>query len=375
MSRCLVGLLLLAGVSFSQIGLADEKAQQPAPRSVKNSNEVVLPANSPQLAYLKLEAVKEVPAPTTDPLNGKIAFDENHTSRIGTPIDGRITKINVQIGDAVKAGQVLMLIDAPELGNSLADSRKARADLQLKKSALARSKMLFDGGVIAKKELESSESDYAAAEAEATRANDKLKNLGASNKMVGEGYAVRTPIGGVIVDRQVNPGALVRADAPNPIFIITNPGNLWASIDLPERDLSKVTIHQKVTIQVDAYPEELFDGQVLSIGEMVDPATRRIQVRCSVNGRGKLKPEMYAKITPLNTGGDKVIRLPNTALITEGLYNYVFVETSAGHLSKRKVELSSQSLDFAIVKNGLKNGDRVVTVGAILLNSELSSGH
>lgn len=375
MSRCLIILLVLAGMSFSITSFADKNAKQPVSTSIKSSNEVVLPANSPQLNYLKVEVVKEIPTPTTEPLNGKIVFDENHTSRISTSINGRVTKIYVQIGDIVKAGQVLMVIDAPELGSSLAEARKAQADLQFKKSAMARSKMLFDGGVIAKKELESAESDLASAEAESTRANDKLKNLGTSNKVIGEGYAVRAPIGGVIVDRQVNPGALVRSDAPNPIFIITDPGKLWASIDLPERNLSKVTINQKLTIQVDAYSNEVFDGQVLSIGEMVDPATRKITVRSTVDGKGKLKPEMYAKITLLSAGSEKVIRLPNSALITEGLYSYVFVETSVGHISKRKVELGSQSLDFSIVKKGLKSGEHVVTAGAILLNSELSSGH
>ncbi len=371
MSHHLIKLSIITSIMLSQAAFAGVTQKS----IVKNYNEINLPSNSSQLAYLKVEDVKEIVAPTSDPLNGKITFDENYTSRIGTPIDGRITKINVQVGDYVKAGQALMYIDAPELGNSLADSRKAEAELALKKSVLARNKMLLDGGVIAKKEVENSQSELASAEAEATRANDKLKNLGTSSRTAGEGYAVRAPIAGFIIDRQANPGALVRADAPNPMFIISNPEHLWASIDLPERDLSKVNKNQKVSIQVDAYPNEIFDGQVLSIGQMVDPTTRRIQVRCVVNGKGKLKPEMYAKITPLSFSANKVIRIPNTALITEGLYSYVFIETSPGHMHKQKVELSTQNLDFVIVSKGLKSGDRIVTSGAILLNSQLLNDH
>ncbi|MFA6041207.1 MAG: efflux RND transporter periplasmic adaptor subunit [Methylophilus sp.] len=371
MSHHLIKLSIITSIMLAQAAFAGVTQKS----IVKNYNEINLPSNSSQLAYLKVEDVKEIVAPTSDPLNGKITFDENYTSRIGTPIDGRITKINVQVGDYVKAGQALMYIDAPELGNSLADSRKAEAELALKKSVLARNKMLFDGGVIAKKEVENSQSELASAEAEATRANDKLKNLGTSSRTAGEGYAVRAPIAGFIIDRQANPGALVRADAPNPMFIISNPEHLWASIDLPERDLSKVNKNQKVSIQVDAYPNEIFDGQVLSIGQMVDPTTRRIQVRCVVNGKGKLKPEMYAKITPLSFSANKVIRIPNTALITEGLYSYVFIETSPRHMRKQKVELSAQNLDFVIVSKGLKSGDRVVTSGAILLNSQLLNDH
>ena len=83
---------------------------------------------------------------------------------------------------------------------------------------------------------------------------------------------------------------------------------------------------------------------------------------------------MYARITPLNNRNQKAIRIPNSALITAGLYNYVFVETSPGHLKKRRVTLDVQEREYATVKNGLTVGEKVVVSGAILLNSELSAG-
>jgi len=107
---------------------------------------------------------------------------------------------------------------------------------------------------------------------------------------------------------------------------------------------------------------------------MLDPVSRRVQVRCSVESKGKLRPEMYARVTPLNMSQQKVIRIPNSALITEGLYSYVFVETSHGHIQKRRVTLDLQGRDYATIKEGLKAGERVVTKGAILINSELAAG-
>ncbi|MBC7786264.1 MAG: efflux RND transporter periplasmic adaptor subunit [Methylophilaceae bacterium] len=384
MKKTIAYLLAIASINLTSISFAQDATNKHGIKQPTNSinsthtsnkNEVVLAANSNQLVNLKIEPVKEIFAPSTEPLNGKITFDENYTSRIGTPIDGRVAKINVQVGDSVKAGQVLMLIDAPDLANALADSHKANADLQLKKQAKERNNMLFEGGVVAKKDVEGTDADYAVAETEMVRANSKLKSLGSSNKMMGENYAIRAPISGFIIDRQVNPGNLLRADAQNPSFIISNPQHLWASIDLPERDLSKVTKNQMVSIEVDAYPNEIFTGRVQSMGQMMDPITRRIQVRCIVDGKGKLKPEMYARVTPISSRNYKVLKIPNSALITDGLYSYVFVEKSTGHLAKTKVTLSSQQLDFSIVNEGLNAGDRVVTVGAILLNSELSSEH
>ena len=373
---------LLAVLLATAIGLvapnlsAAPKISQKAPSTHKSADEVILKEDAPQEANIKIETVTDMVAPTTEPLNGKISFDENFTSRVSSPILGRATKIHVQLGDSIKAGQALLSIDSPDLANAVADYRKASADLALKRKALERSQMLLDGGVIAHKDYESSQADMAQSEAEAARTKARLKNLSIDSNSASnnETFVLKAPMAGVIVDRQVNVGNELRPDATLPLFIITNPEHLWATIDLPERDLSKVSLGQALIIQVDAYPSETFSGKVQSIGTLVDPVSRRIQVRCSVESKNKLKPEMYARITPLSTHREKVIRIPNSALITEGLYSYVFVETSLGHLKKRRVTLDLQERDYATVKNGLSAGEKVVTTGAILLNSELSAG-
>lgn len=346
---------------------ADKNTRVPA----QPANQIVLTPGSPQLNSLKIEPVTEIPVPVTEPLNGKIVFDENRTARVYSPVAGRALNIQAQIGEAVKAGQPLLVMDSPDVGAAVADVRKAQADLGLKQQALERSRMLVEGGVLARKDMEVAQADWASARAEHERAMARLKNLrvstGASDR-----YVVRSPIAGVVVDRKVNPGSEVRPDAADPLFLITDPSHVWASIDLPERDLSRISQGQKLSVQVDAYPDEVFDGEIKTIGIMVDPTTRRIPVRCLLDSKGKLKPEMYARITPLDTSQHRVIRVPNSALITEGLYSYVFVEEQPLHFSKRKVVLDLQRREYATVKTGLNPGERIVTSGAILLNSDLS---
>lgn len=367
--------ILLVGASFTlPISAVAGPKPSPVPHA-KSENEVILKENSAQEANLKIEPVTEVVASTTEPLNGKISFDENYTSRISSPVLGRAIKIHAQLGDHVKAGQALLTIDSPDLGSAVADYRKASADLDLKRKALERSKLLLDGGVIAHKEFESAQSDMAQSQAEATRTKSRLHNLGVDRAASSnESFTLKAPMAGMIVDRQINVGNEVRPDAPTPLFIITNPDHLWAMIDLPERDLNKVSLGQALSIKVDAFPDEEFQGKVQSIGTMLDPVSRRVQVRCSVESKGKLRPEMFARVTPLNLAQQKVIRIPNSALITEGLYSYVFVEASHGHIQKRRVTLDLQGRDYATIKDGLKAGERVVTKGAILINSELAAG-
>jgi cobalt-zinc-cadmium efflux system membrane fusion protein len=109
------------------------------------------------------------------------------------------------------------------------------------------------------------------------------------------------------------------------------------------------------------------------VGETLDPATRRVQVRCVLeNPKRLLKPEMYARVTPLADTQTKLPRIPNSSLLTEGLYSFVFVEKEPGVFIKRLVVLGLQGRSVSYVKQGLQTGDRVVTVGALLLNSELA---
>lgn len=363
-----VWLVLLAGlVCLVHSAHAAEKNAANA----RMANEIVLTAGSPQVASLKVEAVTEIPVPVTEPLNGKIVLDENRTARVFSPVAGRAMAIKAQVGDQVKAGQALLVMDSPDVGGAVADARKAQVDLQRKQQVLDRNRMLMEGGVLAKKEVETSQADFSLARAESDRATARLRNLGVSTAG-NDNYALRSPISGTVVDRNINPGSEIRPDAADPLFIVTDPTNLWASIDLPERDLSRISQGQKVSVQVDAYPDEVFSGEVKTIGVMVDTSTRRIPVRCVIESKGKLKPEMYARITPLDNSRHKVIRLPNSALITEGLYSYVFVEERPLHFRKRAVTLDVQRREYATVKQGLQAGERVVTGGAILLNSDLS---
>ena len=352
---------------------AEPKPQAAAPAQL-NARELHLAADSPQLNFIKVEAVLALPEPLLDPLNARIAYDENHTVRVSSPIAGRVTRIFVQPGDRVTAGQTLVLLDAPDFANAAADVAKSRADLQLKQKAHARSSELYQAEVIARKDFDSAESDLRQAEAEHNRARMRLRNLDPNlSEAPGNGYTLRAPIAGIVAERAVNPGAEVRPDAPNPLFVITDPTHLWVMIDLPERYLGKIAVGQKVTIDVDAYPGGDFVGQVASIGEVLDPATRRVQVRCVVNNPNRqLKPEMYARVTPIHDERVKLPRIPNSALLTVGLYSFIFVEKEPGVFEKRQVTLGLQGRSESYVKQGLAGGERVVTVGALLLNSELA---
>jgi cobalt-zinc-cadmium efflux system membrane fusion protein len=347
------------------------EAQQPATH--KTSDTLRFEANAPQLSFIKILVVEAFPEPLVEPLNARIAYDDNRTARVFSPVAGRVVKILTEVGRHVEKGEGILLLDAPDFAQAVADSRKAEADKIRKQEALDRARLLYEAKGLARKDLESAEADSLQAGAEAKRARARLANLGVENDSDSGQYLLRAPQAGLISERQVSAGSEVRPDATNPLFVITEPEHVWVQVDLPEQHIGKVKVGQSVQVQVDAYPDDEFSGKITVIEGALDPVTRRMQVRGEIaNPALKLKPEMYARVSPIADAHDSLPRIPNTAIVTQGLYSYVFVENSPGVLQRRKVVLGLQGHEESYVKSGLQIGERVVTVGALLLNAELA---
>ena len=349
--------------------LKKEEAPPPKKAALKEANVIHYEKNAPQLAYLKTAIVEVGQVPTTEALQGAIVYNDDLTSKITTPIAGRVTKIYAQIGDKVKMGQPLVMIDSPEFGQANADLMKSESDLTLKNQAFERSKTLYEGEVIAKKEFEAAEADLKQAEAEHQRALNRLKNYGVSKN---NNFMLSTKVDGIVTERQVNPGSEVSPNSNTSLFVVTDPKHLWVNIEVPEKDLDKIHLKQHLKIETNAYPNESFQAAVATISKVLNPDTRRVMVRCTLeNLDEKLKPEMYAYATPI----DDELSMPhvvNDAIITEGVKNFVFVERSPGEIEKRLVKISYQGHKEAYISEGLREGERVIVTSTLLLNSEFT---
>jgi membrane fusion protein, heavy metal efflux system len=185
-------------------------------------------------------------------------------------------------------------------------------------------------------------------------------------------FALRAPVAGVVTERVINPGTQVGPDTTKPLFVISDPAQLWVSVDLPEHNLGVLKTGQTVTVEVDAFPDKTFEATIVNVGDVLDAATRRVQVRAALDNPGRLlKPEMYARVTPLAASGAKLVRVPNAALVTVGVTSYGFVEREPGVLERRKVVTAMQGREFTYLRDGIVPGERIVVSGALLLNSEL----
>lgn len=357
---------------------------QPAPQAVpvekarSNANRLSLPDDTGQLAFLKLETVATAPLPASEPMNARLSVAEDLTARIFPPVAGRVLLLQAAIGDNVLAGTSLAVLDAPDFGQAIADLRKAEADSNQKSKALSRAEILFQGEALARRDLEAAEADAHSAEAEAERARLRLANLTPlGSKVDGQRLILRAPLAGTIIDRQANPGTEVRPDGTNPLFIVSDLRRLWLNIDLPEKAAALAKPGEMVRFMLDAYPGVDFVGQVERVGAAVDPATRRIPVRAVVdNADGRLKPEMFARATLSAPNASQVVRLPVSALLTNGLVTHVFVQVGPHDFERRQVSVPRQDAEFAYLtpESPLKAGEIVVVRGALLLASEVARG-
>jgi cobalt-zinc-cadmium efflux system membrane fusion protein len=354
---------------------AKQAATQPATASDAPTPDVIRYAGgAPQLAMVQSQLIAASPVPLTDALSARLAYYEDVTSRVAVGVAGRITAIKAAPGDTVKAGQVLAEIDSPDFGSASADLAKARADEDRKRQAVERARALGPGDAISLKDWESLQADQAQAVAETLRAKQRLSNLDPLGLVVaGQRMKLVSPMAGVVAERTATPALEVNTGLAAPLFVVTDPRKLWLLIDLPETLLSRIQRGRLVEVDSDAYPAEHFKARIVQVGAVVDSNTRRVTVRARLdNAQLKLLPEMFVRARILQDNGSGV-QVPNSAIVNQGAYNHVFVQTAAGEFQRRRVSLLTQGSDASYVGAGLQGNERIVTTGALLLDAELTA--
>ena len=350
-----------------------EKTESAVPSATRVGSDVLrYPADAPQLSMIQSKSIQPSPMPLTDALSARLAYDEDVTARIGVGFSGRIVALKAASGNSVKAGQVLAEIDSPDFGTAYADLNKAHADEDRKRLAFERAKELVPGEAISRKDWEATEADFAQARAETVRAEKRIKNLNPFNLVIdGQRVLLSSPITGVVTERTATPALEVSPSLPAPLFVVTDPKSLWLMIDLPEKLFSQVKLGSAVSVESDAFPGERFSAKIIQLGQVVDPNSRRVTVRARVdNAARKLLPEMFVRAYVLQDSGNGVC-VPNSSIVNQGIYAFVYVENSPGEFQRRKVTLQTRGGDFSCISEGLQGGERIVVTGTILLDAEL----
>lgn len=311
---------------------------------------------------------------------GRVAFDEGRVSHVFSPVAGRVTKVLGGFGQKVGKGDLLAVIESPDLGSAWSDLIKARADLVAADHELARQKDLFEHRAAAERDSEAAQDNATKARAEVERAQLRLRMLHASaSGSSTQEFLLRSPIAGEVVNRTATlglevQGMLSSASVVQELFTVGDIDRVWVWGDLYERDLGRVRRGQKVSIASAAYKGHEITGTVDFVGDALDPQTRTARLRCIVPNTDRLlKPEMYVTLS-IELDRQQALALPRTAVVRSGDRQTVYVEdgkTEDGRTRFKQVavELGEADDGWVGIRSGLAPGARVVVSGSILLSS------
>ncbi len=378
-------LMLAAMLGLSIAGCGQDKADTaPAASGAAAAASQAAPADDPMLvvvkpemaAQFKVAAVAQVKLAVTQEISGRIEANERAVARIGAGATGRVTEVLAEVGDRVKAGQVLAHVASPELSAAQLTYLRAHATAQQAERAAERARQLIQADVIGSAELQRRESELSVARAELRAAGDQLALLGiprdgiAKLKDSGSLYPhalVVASHSGVIIDRKVSQGQV--AQPGDPLFTVADLSNVWVVGALPERDAASAHTGQTVEISVPAIGQSL-SGKVVRVGDTVSPETRTVPIRTQVANPGQaLKPQMLATMKLAGAAVD-TLAVPAVAVVRDNDRDHVYVQTAPNTFRLTPVTLGAASDGQRPVSRGLNAGDKGVIEGAFHLNNE-----
>jgi len=316
---------------------------------------------------------------------GTIDFNEDFLVQVFSQYPGKIIKANYNIGDDVKAGDILFTIDSPDLLQAESTLLAAAGVLELQKRTLARVTTLLKAGGSAQKDVDQSTSDEQTAEGNFKAARDAVRIFGktdaeidqvVSQRKVDSTLLVPSPITGRVVARSAAPGFLTQpGNAPAP-YSVADLSTMWMLANVIEADAPAYKLGQEVEVRVPAYPDNVFKGHVTTVGQMIDPNSHRQLVRSEIEDpQHLLRSGMFASFV-IRVGDPKSsLAVPANGVVREGDGTMtVWVTGDRRHFVKRTVNIGLQQDDWVQVLDGLQPGETVVTDGAVFLSNVLLLG-
>lgn len=414
----MIGMILVAAATLAYTATSHDHAEQsekPAAaetghgaddghghgaEEAAHEDEVKLPPAAIEQNKIKVEAARRQSLGEVFTAPARVAYNAERMAHVGTPVNGRVAEIKIKLGDAVKKGDALLVIDSPALGEAQSDYLQKRTQAQVAESALEvartaaeRAKRLQAGKGISLGEYQKRDGEFKSArgalksaQAAMTAAENSLHLWGVTqpeiDRLVKTGeidprYTVRAPIDGAVIQREATLGEIVGPDR-EALLVIADLRTLWVLADVPENTIHKIEQGAPALVNVEAIENQGFQGKITYIAPELDKATRTGQVRVEVpDGNTPLRPGMFARVA-LTLGHDHessgTIAVPEAAVQTFEGGPCVFVEVDGepNTFAKAPVEVGPAIGRMVPIVAGLEEGKRYVSNGAFIVKAEMS---
>jgi len=349
------------------VGLSSVLAETPA----------VVEAGPALLTRLKIETIKPREVADSLRLSASVELDQALVARIGASVTGRITEINAELGQAVKKGERLALLNSIELGKAQSDYLKAGSQVNLRRIAAQRAERLFESGAIATSELQDRQGILVEAEVDLHAASDQLRVMGMTeadlqklNKdhNIHSFSPVTSSLDGVVIERNITLGQVVQPT--DSLYTVADLSKLWLVAEVPEQQAQWAREGDLVQAEIPALPDLVVKGQLIYVADLVNSETRTLTVRMALaNPQRLFKPHMLATLK-ISKPSSQALVVPSQAVVRDNNQDYVFVQIAASRFELRPVKLGREESGFRLLLGGLESAEPIVTEGAFHLNNE-----
>lgn len=388
------GLVVVAGlIGYARSANTPPMGKAPAPPV----REKVFTPSPAQLATFTIQAAEAHLFQPEHETEGKISVDDDRATPVFSPYSGRVIRLLAKQGDMVQKGQILFTIEATDMVQAQNDLiaavgavAKTRSQLQLAQTVEKRQHDLFDAKATTLKDWQNAQNDLVTAQNDVRAANATLEAVRNRLAILGKTEAeiqaflsggrispetpIQAPIAGTITQRKVGPGQFVSNSASEPAFTVGDLSSVWLLAHVRESEAPNVSVGQTVSFRVLAYPDRMFTAKVGYVASSIDSATRRIQVRATVDNReGQLKPEMFASVRIATGASEDGVSVPREAVIYEADKARLWVVGEGNAVSLRKVKTGLVDGNLIQITKGLAVDERIVTRGSLFID-RLASG-
>jgi cobalt-zinc-cadmium efflux system membrane fusion protein len=368
----LTALALAAAISTTACSPKTDSASHTA--SVTPSNVTLTPA---QRENIHLYTVAASHFRKTVEATGAVDFDNDQATSVLAPFSGPVSRLLVSLGEHVKQGQPLAMVDSPDFATAISAYRKAISTAQTARRLANLDKDLVEHNGVAKREADQAESDAANAEADREAALQALVSLqvpAQAIKDIQEGRpiarldgVIRAPIAGTVVEKLITPGQLLQAGT-TPCFTVADLSRVWVMAQIFGADLESVRVGDQADV-VTGIGTTKFSGSVDNISALVDPDTRSVVARVVVKNPGdSLKKQMYVHVLVQAHQEITGFLVPVSAILRDDEnLPFVYLTQADDSFTRQHVTLGNRTGDQYDIVEGLKSGDQIVVEGGIFV--------
>ncbi|WP_109126374.1 efflux RND transporter periplasmic adaptor subunit [Dyella sp. C11] len=369
-----LGVALLLATTCGAAGCSSKSDDDASTASVTPTN-VTLTAD--QRKNIHLFTVQRAAYHRTVDATGSVDFNNDQATAVLAPISGPVSRLLVDIGDHVKQGDALALVDSPDYAAAVTTYRKALTTAHTARRLADLEKDLVEHQGVAKREEDQAQADAANADADVDAALKALVSLNVDPKVIkaieqGQPIApihgvIRSPMAGTVVDRQITPGQLLQAGT-TPCFTVADMSHVWVMAQVADSDAASVKPGDTADIATGVNAQRLA-GTVAKTSSLIDPDTRLMPTRIVVdNAQGLLKKQAYVSVQIHSRQEANGLLVPVSALLRDDEnLPFVYVAQHDGSFARRSVTVGYRTGDQFDIPAGLQAGEQVVVDGGIFV--------